>query len=409
MNRPLLVIFLFAMSALSHAQDVTLRHALTGKNLDTLATLVDRFNQLQKGKAKLVLQDIKGVEDKRHLPGMAILDTDDNATFFGTLPRYRPLYQVMKDAGQRFDSAAFYPQVADAMNDGGGRMQALPMGLSLPVLFWNKALFRKAGLEPDDAPKTWHDVQLAAAALNEAGVSCPLTSSRFSWVHLENVSAQQGHAMFAKPNRANLNGFINVKHLALLATWYRSSYFRYYGAHSEADSRFLSGECAMLTGESSLYSDILSATDLKAGVSRLPFYDDEYGAAQDNVLPDGAGLWILAGRSRDEYRVMANFVSFLMQPATQRDWVRGTGFLPMTASAIAALRESGVPAPVLDAAVRRLSMRAGTGRLKSGELLTRVRDMIGDEVESVWRDEKPPKEALDNAMKRANDSGSSAK
>ena len=215
--------------------------------------------------------------------------------------------------------------------------------------------------------------------------------------------------MFAKPNRANLNGFINVKHLALLATWYRSSYFRYYGAHSEADSRFLSGECAMLTGESSLYSDILSATDLKAGVSRLPFYDDEYGAAQDNVLPDGAGLWILAGRSRDEYRVMANFVSFLMQPATQRDWVRGTGFLPMTASAIAALRESGVPAPVLDAAVRRLSMRAGTGRLKSGELLTRVRDMIGDEVESVWRDEKPPKEALDNAMKRANDSGSSAK
>ena len=35
--------------------------------------------------------------------------------------------------------------------------------------------------------------------------------------------------------------------------------------------------------------------------------------------------------------------------------------------------------------------------------------MIGDEVESVWRDEKPAKEALDNAMKRANDSGSSAK
>ena len=45
----------------------------------------------------------------------------------------------MKEAGQRFDSTAFYPQVADAMNDGAGRMQALPLGLSLPVLFWNKA------------------------------------------------------------------------------------------------------------------------------------------------------------------------------------------------------------------------------------------------------------------------------
>ena len=153
MNRPLLFIFLFAMSALSHAQDVTLRHALTGKNLDTLATLVDRFNQLQKGKAKVVLQDLKGVEDKRHLPGMAILDTDDNATFFGTLPRYRPLYQVMKDAGQRFDSAAFYPQVADAMNDGAGRMQALPLSLSLARPVWSRMLRQRHGTTYSSLPR----------------------------------------------------------------------------------------------------------------------------------------------------------------------------------------------------------------------------------------------------------------
>ena len=78
MNRLLLSVFLLMLSLSCGAQDVTLRHALTGKSLDTLATLVDRFNQLQKGRAKVVLQDLKGVEDKRHLPGMAILDTDDN-------------------------------------------------------------------------------------------------------------------------------------------------------------------------------------------------------------------------------------------------------------------------------------------------------------------------------------------
>jgi sn-glycerol 3-phosphate transport system substrate-binding protein len=404
MKQVFVVMALIVAAWSAQAQEVTLRHALAGRNLETLDKLVTLFNQQQKkGKARIVLQDLKQVGDRHQLPHMALLDSNDGMAFFATLPRYRPLYQVMKEAGQKFSGSAFYPQISDAMNDSAGRMQALPMGLSLPVLFRNKALFQKAGLEPDRVPQTWHDVQLAAAALNEAGVACPFTSSRFSWVHLENVSSQQGHSMLARPNRATFNGLINVKHLALLATWYRSNYFRYYGANSEADSRFLSGECAMLTGQSSLYSDILAEGNISVGVSRLPYYDDEFGAAQDNVLPDGAGLWILAGKSREEYRLMARFVSYLMQPAIQRDWVKGTGFLPMTATAIAALHESGVPPSVLDAAVRRLSMRSSVTRVKSGPLLARVREMIDDEVGYVWRDQKPAKEALDSAMQRAND------
>lgn len=401
MRKIVFTVFFLGFGISLHAEEVILRHALSERNLDTLATLVARFNAGEKGKDRVVLQDVQSISDRQQLPHMALLDTHDNMAFFGTVPRFKPLYQVVKESGRKLDTAGIYPQIADALSEKPGQMQALPLGLSLPVIYWNKDMFRKAGLDPEVAPRTWHDVQQAAGALNEAGVACPLTSSRFSWVHLENVTTQQGQPILGQGNRVALNGLINVKHMAMLASWYRSSYFRYYGAHTEADARFLSGECAMLTGESSLYADIFSQGRIKAGVSGLPYYDDEYGAVPGNVVADGAGLWILAGKTKGEYKLMARFAAFLMQRDVQRDWVKGTGFLPMTPQAITALRESGVPPVILDAAVRRLSKR-DKSRLGSGILLTRVRDNIGEQVDLLWRDEISAKQALDTAMQRVN-------
>lgn len=397
----LLAVFSLAFSISSPAQEVSLRHALSGRHLDTLATVVLRFNAQQKGGGKVVLQEVNGLQDRRQLPHMALLDTDDELAFFASLPRFKPLYQVMKESGQRLDSASLYPQIAEAMSEKPGQLFALPLGLSLPVLYWNKELFRKAGLDPDVALRTWREVQQAAGALNEAGIACPLTSSRFSWVHLENVTTQQGQPIFGPANRVALNGLINVKHMAMLASWYRSSYFRYYGSHAEADAHFLSGECAMLTGESALYDDIAAAGQFKAGVSGLPYYEDEYGAVPGNVVPDGSALWMLAGKSAAEYKLMARFAAFLMQRDVQRDWVKGTGYLPMTPQAATALRESGAPPLVFDAASRRLTQR-NKPRLKKGVLLTRLRDSIGEQVDLLWRDQISAKQALDTAMQRVN-------
>ena len=381
------------------AQEITLRHALDGKALDALTTLTARFNAAQKDKAKVSLQALKDLDDRGHLPVMALLDTDDSMSFFASRPRFKPLYQVMAESAEQFDGSRFYPVITDAVDDFSGRIQALPLGLSLPVLFWNKAAFRKAGLDPEVAPRTWAEVQQAAGALADAGYGCPLTSSRFAWVHLENLSAQHNEPLIAPLNRVTLNRLVDVKHIALLSSWYKSHYFRYYGPRQEADGHFLSGECAMLTGEASLYAQAVAGR-FSVGMTVLPHYDDFYGALPHNVLPDGAGLWLLAGKKKDEYRVAARFASFMMEPQNQRDWVRATGYLPMTPVAAAALRQSGMPTPLVDAAMRRLTMATATARPKAGEALDRLRDIIDEEIEFVWRNEKPAKEALDTAMRR---------
>lgn len=403
MKRILLTLLGCSAACTALAQDISLRHDLEGKALDTLATQVLRFNDELKGKGRVLLEDSRGLENKHVLPHLALLDTDDSMEFFGTRPRFRPLHEVMREAAQRFNPTGFYPQIADAVDDASGRIQALPMALSLPVLFTNRAALRKAGLDPDIAVKTWWELQKVAGQIYDRGGKCPLTTARFAWIHSENVSSQAGEAAMVKVGKADkvqVNGMVNVKHLALLASWQKSRYFHYSGPGREGNRRFLSGECAMLTGESSLYADARRA-GLDVGIVALPHYDDVYAPKPADILPDGAGLWILAGHKKDEYKLAARFVDFILRPEVQAEWVRATSYLPMMPAALKGLRDSGIPQQLLDAAEKRLSVpRKGSMRVKHGPVRDRLREFMGEEVAAVWTTDKPAKEALDNVARR---------
>jgi sn-glycerol 3-phosphate transport system substrate-binding protein len=405
MRRILWVLFGCSAAFTVCAQDISLRHDLDGKSLDALATLVLRFNDELKGKGRIVLQDSRGLENRHVLPHLALLDPDDSMEFFATRPRYRPLHELMREAGQKFDAIQFYPQVADAVDDASGRIQALPMALSLPVLFTNRAALRKAGVDPDQPVKTWWELQKVAGEIYDRGGKCPLTTVRFAWVHSENISAQAGDAVVTRTglvDKVSANGMVNVKHLALLASWQKSRYFHYSGPAREGNRRFLSGECAMLTGESSLYAEARRA-GIDVGIAPLPYYDDVYAPRPADVLPDGAGLWALAGHKKDEYKTVARFIAFLMRPEVQKEWVHATSYLPMTPGALTALRDSGIPQHLLDAAQKRLSAsRKGSTRAKHGPVRDHLHEFIGEEVAFVWNTDRAAKEALDNTVRRVN-------
>jgi sn-glycerol 3-phosphate transport system substrate-binding protein len=404
MRGPILALLLSVTAQLAMAQEIVLRHALSGAALDALSTLIVRFNDEQKGKAKVTLQELSGVTDRRQTPHLALLDDDDARLFFDSRPRFKSMADVMKEGGQKFDASQFLPQIADAVDDLKGRPQALPMALALPALFYNKAAFAKAGLDPEVAPKTWWETQQVAGKLFDAGYSCPLTTSRFVWIHLENLSSQHSQPVVIKSrggDRFAFNNLVQIKHVALLASWQKSRYFHYFGSASEGNEKFLSGECAMLTGESGLHAE-LKAARFPVGVAGLPYYEDVFGVQPGNVLPDGAALWALPGKKKEEYKVSARFVAFLLRPPVQREWVRATGFLPMTSVALDELAAAGVSPAMVDAARKRLSMsKQANGRMHSGFGRNRVRELLNEEIEFVWQNTKPAKEALDTAMRRA--------
>jgi len=412
---------------LAQAQEITLRHDLQGPQLGALVNLVVRFNGEQQdppppktsklkalfkakapplNKPKIILQSVSGAADVHLLPDLALLDPDDNQRFFGTSPRFLSLAKIMADAKIKFETKLFFPQMAAAVDDLTGKIQALPLAHALPVLFFNRDAFIRAGLDPEKPPRTWWEVQTAAGKLFDAGYKCPLTSSRFAWVHLDNISSQYGEPVMTKDgkiDRLAQNTLVHVKHIALLTSWQKSFYFHYFGPEREGDAKFLSGQCSMLTGESPLFTTLSKQAGFRFGVAELPYYDDIRGARPADVLPDGAALWALPGKSKESYAVVAHFVDFLMKPENQRDWVQATGFLPMTPVALDALKAAGAPPGLLDSAKARLSRVPSVAeRTKHGAGRSRIRSILNEEIQFVWSHKKPAKEALDTAMDRAN-------
>jgi sn-glycerol 3-phosphate transport system substrate-binding protein len=114
-------------------------------------------------------------------------------------------------------------------------------------------------------------------------------------------------------------------------------------------------------------------------------------------------LWVLAGHRKDEYQLAGRFMAFLLRPEVQKEWVLATSYLPMTPGAVTALRDSGIPPSLLDAAQKRLSVsNKGSTRARHGPIRDRLHEFLGEEVAFVWTSGRAAKEALDNTVRRVN-------
>src|SRR5258706_470620 len=141
-------------------------------------------------------------------------------------------------------------------------------------------------------------------------------------------------------------------------------------------------------------------------INFLPYYDDVKGAPQNSII-GGASLWVLGGKKPDEYKGVAKFFAFLSRPEIQMDWHLNTGYVPITLAAYELTRKSGFydKNPGDDMPVKELTNKAPTATskgLRSGTFL-QGRELIEEELESVFAGRKDAKSALDDAVKRGNE------
>ena len=101
--------------------------------------------------------------------------------------------------------------------------------------------------------------------------------------------------------RDSFNGLPQVKHVAMMATWIKSGYYRNFGRRDEASTKFKSGECAMITTDSREVDNFRDVIGVELGVAPLPFHDDIFGGRQ-HTMADGASLWAGAGYSKAQYK-----------------------------------------------------------------------------------------------------------
>ena len=403
--------------------EIRLWHAMSGAQGQSLEHVTAAFNESQrdfrvvpvyKGEYRATLSAGLAAAKSRSAESPHLLQVYEEGTADVLAARhaFKPLFALAAETRINIEPDKISAPAASVYADKSGRLLAFPLNSSTPVLYFNRDTFIKSGMDPDKPPKTWYEMQPVLIALQNAGADCPYTTSRQSWVHIENTNAWHNNPIASEDNglggtRAELrvNGHLMIRHISLLGAWVRSQLFRISGRADEGDTRFASGECAMLTSTSTARAEITRKAQFRVGVAQLPYYDD-FNNAPYNTLSGGAALWAVGNTTARESLGMARFLAYLATPAVAADWQQSAGYVPVTQNAYATLQRSGYykTNPEMDiAATQMRGYRSGafTKGVRLGDY-DKIRAILDDELDDVWKGVKAPISALDEAVQRGN-------
>ncbi len=319
-----------------------------------------------------------------------------------------PIYELMKDQGEPFDPKAYLSAVTGYYTDPQGDMLSFPFNSSTPILYYNKDMFQKAGL--DEAPKTWEDMAAFSRKLQASGVTCGFTTEWPSWTQVENFSAWHNIPLSTRANgfegfdaELEIDNPLEVRHIADLAEWQKTKIFDYGGREGKARPKFLSGECAMIIASSASRSGILANAKFAVGFGMMPYYADVKGAPQNSII-GGASLWVLTGRPAAEYKGVAKFFAYLARPEVQAWWHEQTGYLPITTAAYELAKKQGFydENPGAEISILQMNLNPPTENSKGLRFgnFVQIRAIIEEEMENAFSGKKDAKTAMHDAVMR---------
>lgn len=396
-------------------------HAMTGANNEVVETLSKEFNESQ-GDYKIV-PVFKGTYPETLNAGIAafrakqppaILQVFDVGTgvMMAAEGAIKPVAEILEMGGGTFDKSQYLPGIVAYYSKPDGTMLSFPYNSSSPILYYNKDIFQKAGLDVNNPPKTWPEVWDAAKKIKSSGAApCGYTSTWLTWIHTENFAAWNNLQYGTSENglagtdvELKINAPAFVKHFQELADLAKDGTFKYGGRTSEAKQIFLAGECGIFTESSGGLGDIVKS-GMNYGIGQLPYEPDAKGAPQ-NTIPGGASLWVFGGLSDDQYKGIAAFFNFLSRTDIQARLHQVSGYLPVTMAAYEETRKSGFyeKNPGRETPITQMMGKEPTENSKGVRLvnLPQVRDIENEEFENMLAGKQTAQQALDKAVERGN-------
>lgn len=322
-----------------------------------------------------------------------------------------PVYQLMKEKGIPIDWAD-YLSVLRSYYSKDGNLYSMPFNSSTAILYYNRTIFKKAGLDPTRAPVTYDQIEKAAKACVASGATkIGFTTAWPSWTLVENAHAwhdqpfaDQENGFKGMATRLRINGDFGVKLWTLLTRWQKEGIYTYAGRGNKGDQPIINGEAAIGLASTALVGTLTKTAKFDWGTGNLPRLA---GFPQGNSIIGGASLWVMKGRKVEDYRGVAKFLEFLGKPEQQAWWHATTGYLPVSRSALKSLQST-------DHFQRNPDMWTAFNQIMSGKTTANsqgirlgnfaaLRDNIEVEMENVIAGKKTPKQGLDDAAKKGSD------
>jgi sn-glycerol 3-phosphate transport system substrate-binding protein len=422
-----LAIIAAAVMALGAAQPAAAQteiqwwHAMTGANNDVVVKLANDFNATQKDYK--VVPSYKGSYPDTMNAAIAAFRAGNaphilqvfevgTATMMSATNAIKPVHVLMKEAGEPFDPNAYLPTVTGYYSTSKGEMLSMPFNSSSTVMWINRDALKKAGVAETDL-KTWPGVFEAAKKLKAAGYdTCGFSNAWVTWVNIEQFSAWHNVPLATKAN--GMDGFdtelkfntpLHVRHLEKLVELQKDKTYDYSGRTNSGEGRFTSGECPIFLTSSGFFGNVRANAKFDFTSMPMPYYPDVPDAPQNSII-GGASLWVMGGKTPEEYKGVAKFLSFLSDTDRQVELHQKSGYLPITKAAYEKTKASGFykQYPYLETPLLELTNKPATENSRGLRLgnLVQIRDMWAEEIEAALAGKKSAKDALDAAVSRGN-------
>ncbi len=413
------ILMLFpASDAMANPIEIQFWHAQRPPRENTLNKIVEAYNKSQT--KYQVVASFKGSYDETLNAGIAafrskkqphILQVYEVGTQTMMLSNaIYPVFNLMKDTGHNIDWKSYLQPVLSYYVSSNGELQSMPFNSSTPIMYYNKDLFKKAGLT--GPPRTWDEMGEYTKKLVASGTEYGMTSAWQTWVMIENYSAIQNIPLATKSNgfdgldtELTINNPMVVKHIERLKSWMDDKRFVYEEREYKGpEAAFISGKCAILMDSIGAIGAVKSAK-FDWGAAPLPV-EASMKEPQNSII-GGASLWVLKGLPQEEYQGVADFLAFQASEEMQIIWHKETGYLPITLQAYNKLKADGFyqQEPLQEVGILQLTRKDPTANSRGIRLgsFSQIRDVMNEELEMLWQGKKTAKQALDESVSRGND------
>jgi sn-glycerol 3-phosphate transport system substrate-binding protein len=242
---------------------------------------------------------------------------------FALNKQFTPLDDLLSAAGVKVDD------YVDALyNDYKFKDQhyALPYARSTPLFYYNKDLWKAAGLE-DRGPKTWQELQewapklKAAAGADKSVFQMPDGSNYFDW-YFQNVVWDFG-GNYSKEWTPTFDDPKTVQAGQYIQDMAKAGYLK---VNKTPEADFGAGLVAGIVQSTGSLGGITKAAKFPVGTAFLP--------GDGNCPTGGAGVAIPSGISETRKKNALKFMEFLTNAENTVTFTQATGYMPVRKSAI---------------------------------------------------------------------------
>jgi sn-glycerol 3-phosphate transport system substrate-binding protein len=315
-----------------------------------------------------------------------------------------PVQQFIDE--EKYDVSSLEPNISSYYTFDG-KQYSMPFNTSNPILYYNKDLFKNAGIE--NPPTTYQEVADDAKKLTEGSVT-GASFAIYGWF-MEQLLANQGKDLVNNGNgreSSATESLVNQEAAANTLTWWKGmvdnkSVLNLGRKTDDTKKAFLAGQIAMTLDSTASLRGIVdgAAGKFEVGTAFLPKPDT---SSEGGVVVGGASLWVLNNKPSEEQKAAWEFIKYLAEPAVQAEWHISTGYFPITTKAYdeQIVKDNLAKYPQFQTAVDQLHASKPSTASQGAVMgvFPDARQTVEGAIEEVFSGKKDVKAALDDAAKQ---------